>query len=443
MPSQSAMTYAVLSSPAAVGSRVRVAAGECSRLVELLSLVPDPRQPRGVRHTVAGLLAVAAAAVLSGARSVLAVGEWAGEAPQAVLAALGARFCVRRGRYASAHVDTFRRVLEQVNAAAVDAAIGLFLAERAGAGGLFAGKPSTGTDAAGGAHQQPESQPGEPASGQPAAPAGQQRDQRPVVGVLAVDGKQARGARQPDGKAVHLLSAMLHEQRAVVAQRDVAHKTNEITQVRPLLEPLDLSGWVVTVDAMHVQKDTARYLVEDKQAAYVFTAVKDNQPNLFAALDELAWKQAPVAHQCWHRGHGRLEERTIQVLPAPPGGFPHAAQAFLIERYVYDPHNTQRLVSAASSLGITSLPARLAGPAQLATYVRGHWGIESLHWIRDVTFDEDRHQLRTGSAPQILAGLRNLAIGALRTAGRTKIAAGLRWVSRNPLRVLDILNQPT
>jgi len=71
------------------------------------------------------------------------------------------------------------------------------------------------------------------------------------------------------------------------------------------------------------------------------------------------------------------------------------------------------------------------------------WGIESPHWIRDVTFDEDQHQLREGAAPQVLAGLRNLAIGALRTAGHTKIAAGLRWISRNPIRVLNILADAT
>jgi hypothetical protein len=115
--------------------------------------------------------------------------------------------------------------------------------------------------------------------------------------------------------------------------------------------------------------------------------------------------------------------------------------AILIERYVYDP-NDGTLVSAAAALGITCLSAQQADPRRLATFVRDHWGIESLHWIRDVTFDEDHHQLRQGSAPQVLAGLRNLAIGALRTSGRNKIASSLRWISRNPLRVLNVLGQP-
>jgi hypothetical protein len=140
------------------------------------------------------------------------------------------------------------------------------------------------------------------------------------------------------------------------------------------------------------------------------------------------------------RGHGRDERRTIQVLPAPEGIFPYARQVFLVERYVHDLNGTPK--SAVAALGLTCLSAAQAGPERLATLIRGHWGIESLHWLRDVTFDEDRSQLRKGSAPQVLAGLRNLAVGAFHTAGRTKIASSLRWVSRDPTRALNILGQP-
>jgi predicted transposase YbfD/YdcC len=255
-----------------------------------------------------------------------------------------------------------------------------------------------------------------------------------------VECKAVHGAIQPDGRAVHLLAAMAHEVPAVLAQRDVAHKTNEITQVKPLLDPLELTGWAVTLDALHAQRDTARYLVDDKGAAYVFTAIKDNQPTLFAHLDALPWATVPIGHTSHDRGHGRQEKRTIQVLPTPDGIFPYARQAFLIERYVYDLTGT--LTSAIAALGITAFTAEQAGPERLATLVRGHWGIEALHHIRDVTYDEDRSQLRKGSTPQVLAGLRNLAIGALRTADRTNIASSLRWISRNPTRALTILGQP-
>ncbi|MDQ3764244.1 MAG: ISAs1 family transposase [Actinomycetota bacterium] len=138
-----------------------------------------------------------------------------------------------------------------------------------------------------------------------------------------MDGKAVRGAIQPDRRAVHLLAAMPQRFPAVLAQRDVAHRTNEITQVKPLLDPLDLTGWAVTLDALHGQRETARYLVEDKGAAYVFTAIKDNQPTLFAQLDALPWTTVPIGHTMHDRGHRRQEMRTIQVLPGPPkGSFP-------------------------------------------------------------------------------------------------------------------------
>jgi predicted transposase YbfD/YdcC len=434
MPAQSA-TFAVLSCTAATASDLHVDAADCSRLLEVLSLVPDPRKRRGVRHSLVAVLAIAAAAVLAGARSVLAIGEWAAEAPQVVLAALGARYNPITGRFRAPHVDTFRRVLRPVDADAVDAAIGLFLAERVGIGTSDSPPGEAGGSAQDG-HDHPECHDNDGQPGRQHTP----KQDTPATRGLSVDGKTVRGAIQPDGRAVHLLAAMAHELPAVLAQRDVAHKTNEITQLKPLLDPLELTGWAVTLDALHAQRETARYLVEDKGAAYVFTAIKDNQPTLFAQLNALPWTTAPIGHTSHDRGHGREERRTIQVLPAPEGIFPYAQQAFLVERYVHDLGSA--LTSAVAALGITALSAAHAGPERLATLVRGHWGIEALHHIRDVTYDEDRSQLRTGSAPQILAGLRNLAIGALRTTGRTNIASSLRWISRNPTRVLSILGQP-
>jgi predicted transposase YbfD/YdcC len=432
MPAQSA-TLAVLSCSAAAADDLHVDAAGCGRLLELLSLVPDPRKRRGVRHSLAAVLAIAAAAVLAGSRSVRAIGEWAAEAPQVVLAALGARYSPAAGRFRAAHIDTIRRVLRLVDAGAVDRVVGVFLAERTGIGAMGSPPGEAGSAAPDG--------PGDPGPHDHHAQPPRPEEDTPLTRGLSVDGKAVRGAIQPDGRAVHLLAAMAHEVPAVLAQRDVAHKTNEITQVKPLLDPLELTGWAVTLDALHAQRETARYLVEDKGAAYVFTAIKDNQPTLFAQLDALPWTSVPIGHTSHNRGHGREEKRTIQVLPAPEGIFPYAQQAFLIERYVHDLGGT--LTSAIAALGITALSADQAGPERLANLVQGHWGIEALHHIRDVTYDEDRSQLRTGSAPQVLASLRNLAIGALRTTGRTNIASSLRWISRNPTRVLSTLGQPT
>jgi len=403
--------FAVLSSAAATSCELQVDPADCGRLLELLALVPDPRKRRGIRHSVAAVIAIAAAAVLAGSTSVLAIGEWAAEAPHVVLGALGSRRSPRTGRFTAPHGDTFCRVLRDVDANALDTMIGAFLAERVGLGSPPApddGRPDHRT-----------ADPSQDRSGHRDNP----RDE-PIVGALSVDGKAVRGARREDGRAVHLLAATVHGVPTVLAQRDVAHKTNEITQVKPLLAPLNLTGWAVTLDALHCQRETARYLVEDKNAAYVFTAAKDNQPKLVAALDALPWTTVPITHTTHDRGHGRDERRTIQVMPAPEGIFPYAKQVFLVERYVADLAGTPK--SAVAALGLTCLSAAQAGPERLATLVRGHWGIEALHWIRDVTFDEDRSQLRNGSAPQILAGLRNLAVGVLHASGRTKITSSLR-----------------
>ncbi len=193
-------------------------------------------------------------------------------------------------------------------------------------------------------------------------------------------------------------------------------------------------------DALHVQQETARYLVEDKKADYLFTAVKDNQPGLFAALDALDWENTPVTHVADDRGHGRDETRTLQLLPAPEGMFPYAAQAFLIERTVRDPRDGQ-LRSAVAALGITSRSlARGGTPEVIATAARGHWDIEALHHVRDVTMREDAQHLRSGTAPQVMAAVRSTAVAALRLAGFTATATGRRWPARNPAGPLAVLN---
>ena len=118
--------------------------------------------------------------------------------------------------------------------------------------------------------------------------------------------------------------------------------------------------------------------------------------------------------------------------------FPYLRQAFLVTRQVWDLDGTRRSLEYA--YGITSLTPKRADPQRIGHHVRGHWGIENrLHWVRDVTYDEDRSQLRTAAAPRVLASLRNLAISALRTAGATNIARALRHTARDPPRALAVL----
>jgi Transposase DDE domain len=131
--------------------------------------------------------------------------------------------------------------------------------------------------------------------------------------------------------------------------------------------------------------------------------------------------------------------RYTRVAPAPENlDFPYAAQVVVVEREVAD--LADRMTSTETSYYVTSLTAAKAPTERAAAVVRGHWGIENgLHWVRDVTWDEDRSQVRTAAAPRALASLRNLAIGALRHAGETNIASGLRWVARDSRRALALL----
>jgi predicted transposase YbfD/YdcC len=183
----------------------------------------------------------------------------------------------------------------------------------------------------------------------------------------------------------------------------VGDKTNEITCFQPLLDTVDLTGVVVTADAMHTQRAHASYLVEQRGADYVLI-VKANQPHLYAQLDSLEWDTVPL-HTSINTGHGRSERRTIQVRPAPEDiDFPHVAQVFLIERYVTDIKSGKN--SAIAVLGITSRGATRIDASQIAIYAREHWSIENkLHYVRDVTYGEDGSQTRTRNGPRVMASL--------------------------------------
>jgi len=203
-------------------------------LIERLHTVVDPRKPRGVRHPVVTVVAIAACAALSGARGFSAIAEWAQDLSRETLRRLGS------WRWTPPSEPTFRRVLQKLDADALDAKLGPWLLEQ-----------------------------------------GQLKGQ-----AVSVDGKTLRRAHDVGTQPPHLFSAILHQEKIVVAQLEVGEKTNEIPELPRLLEPLPLEGIVVTADAMHTQENTARYIVEEKKADYVFT-VKDNQPTLKQDIADL------------------------------------------------------------------------------------------------------------------------------------------------------------
>ena len=189
-----------------------------------------------------------------------------------------------------------------------------------------------------------------------------------------------------------------------LGQTGVDHTPGEIARFRPLLERLDLTSTVVTADALHTQREHAEWLVTVKQAAYVLV-VKANQPTLHQQLKALPWREVPVADHTRDHGHARVELRRLQVTTVAGLDFPHATQAIRSTRRVRSLHS--RRWRTVVVYAVTSLTAAQAHPARLADWIRGHWGIEALHRIRDTTFAEDACQVRTGTAPQAMASLRN------------------------------------
>ncbi len=202
-------------------------------LINVLKALPDPRHKRGIRHRNLSLIALAVCAVVCGCRSYAAIAQWASQCSQKMLERLWCR--KQDGRYLPPSEPTLRRQLQRIDANAVDAAISSWVCRLS---------------------------PG---------------------GAIGIDGKTVRGACHPDGTRVHLLSAFLHQEGLTIAQREVPSKTNEIPEAKPLLDALDMEGKVVTADALHTQKELARFLVEEKHADYCFS-VKDNQPTLKDAI---------------------------------------------------------------------------------------------------------------------------------------------------------------
>jgi predicted transposase YbfD/YdcC len=338
--------------------------------------------------------------VLAGARSIAAIAEWAADAPQPVRAALGARRDAP-GHFAVPAEATIRRTLSRLDVDALAAAVGGWLADR-------------------------DRGPG---------PAGAGRRR-----AVAVDGKTLRGAHPPDGngRPVHLLAAMDHTSRAVLAQHQVGGAPEEVPEFALLLAPLDLADVVVTADALQTHPGAAEFLVTSKQAHYLFV-VKANQPTLLDRCQRLPWHLVPELDRTRDRGHGRIEIRTLKAVSVHHFGFPHAAQVLQVTRKTRDLRHHPRRFTTVTVYAITSLTHAQAGPARLADLIRGHWAIEALHHVRDTTFAEDASQVRTGATPNVMATLRNLVIGVLSRAGPVNVAAALRRHARNPRRPLATL----
>ena len=236
---------------------------------------------------------------------------------------------------------------------------------------------------------------------------------------------------------------MLHQDKVIIAQHRIPEDTNEITQVRQLLDPADLDRAVVTGDAAHAQRDTAEYIagstVDGNRGSDYLLFVKGNQPSLQRAIYDAVQQDCPREpdHAELDYSHGRIIRRSIWVTSAGDLDFPHATQVMRIRRDGYD--ITGAPVSKEIVHAVTSLDAQRAGPADLAQIARGQWGIESVHWLRDTRYREDADSGYTGNGPQVMAKCRNIAISLLHLAGVTEITRALQAIGRDRTRMLSYL----
>jgi predicted transposase YbfD/YdcC len=378
---------------------IKNGAGKVPGLLAVLALVPDPRRPRGRRYPLVFVLAVAAACTLAGAKTFRELGDQAADLPQNVLRDLGGRTHPLRRKIIAPSETRIRTLLHLTDTEILDDILGGWLRDLADAGKLDG-----------------------------------------LLTAIAIDGKWLRGVL--DGQ-VKLFAAMLHEEKAIIAQHRIPDDTTETTQVRELLEHVDLAGTVVTADAVNAQRDTADYIAgpaEDggRSAAY-FLFVKGNQPKLQRAIFGAVQRDCPrnPDYTELDESHGRIIRRSIWVAGAENIDFPHVRQVARIRRDGYDASGAQ--VSKEIVHAVTSLDENQAGAADLAKLARGQWGIESVHWLRDTAYAEDSNTGYAGNGPQAMATLRNLAISLLYLSGVTEITRTLQAITRDRNRLLDYL----
>ena len=365
-------------------------------LIEVFSDIPDVRKARGKRHPLPAILALSGCAMLCGSRSYSSIADWGRNYGSAIAHALGFT-------HNTPCAATLHTIFGRLDCEGFEATLGVW------ADSVVAHTPTT-----------------------PAAP----------EVAMAVDGKTLRGSKKQGAPGTHLLSVLAHRLGLTLTQQAVAAKTNEITEVETVLRQIVWTGRVVTMDALLTQRQVAQTIV-DAGGDYVMI-VKENQPQLKADI-ELVFTLPPAGDRqesvrTVDVGHGRIETRNLTTSAARVGysAWPGLAQVFEVGRHVITKKTGTERVEVV--YGVTSLSPERATPGRVLELVRGHWAIENKsHWVRDVTFDEDRSQVRGGTIPQVMAALRNTAIGLLRWAGHTNIAAACRRLAAQPALALALI----
>ncbi|EJB5284574.1 ISAs1 family transposase [Vibrio vulnificus] len=240
--------------------------------------------------------------------------------------------------------------------------------------------------------------------------------------VVAIDGKTLRGSynREDRSSTIHMISAYASSNKLVLGQLKTEQKSNEITAIPDLIKMLDIKGALVTIDAMACQTNIAKAIVE--QGGDYLLAVKSNQGKLRQALEKAFSSQRAnvVDTISLEQGHGRIESRQCYVFASTKldGDFSRwkgLKSIVMVENFRFEKGKSVELEYRyyISSKGLSAEQAALA--------VRDHWGIESMHWVLDVTMNEDACQIYKGHGAENLSCLRHMSLNMLR-AEPTKLS---------------------
>lgn len=371
-------------------------ASQSLALVDVLAQIPDFRQSSGKRYGLVSILSLSVAAMLCGYKSYSAIAHWGRNYGQQLAEALG----FKDGKTPCA--ATFYNIFSCLDTQDLEQHLGSW-AESVQA------------------HSRSEDE----------------------CEAVSVDGKSLRGSRKLGAPAAHLLSALGHRLGLTLFQVGVSDKTNEIGAMPELLAGLILKDKLITMDALLTQREIAEAIVSEG-GDYVMM-VKANQPSLLAQVEGAIagvafYRQAPQEAESLDCQHGRIEHRKIITTSALAdcSVWPGLEQVFEIERRVIQHKSEQE--SYEQVYGITSLSRNRASAEELMEIVRQHWCIENKsHWVRDVIYEEDRSQVRKGSVPQVMAALRNTAIGLMRCRGESNIAGACRRFAAQPWAALALI----
>jgi predicted transposase YbfD/YdcC len=372
---------------------------DISSLLGMLASVTDPRSPQGIQHILEFVLAVCVVAMLAGAKNYREIAGHAADIPQPLLRKLGAEWSWFRLHYKYPSESTIRNVLTRIDAAELDLITGAWLFARA-------------------------------------------RKNSKTEWEIALDGKVMRGAWADENDKVTLFSAMLHREAVTIAQVRVPDGTNEITQADAILDTVEIPAGesaLVTLDAAHTQRETAETIGGKPGWDYLMT-VKGNQPSL---QREVFDKILPLLRETPHdvteeHDRGRIKRRSCWITSAEGIDFPHARQAAIIRREIFEISGDR--ISKEHALILTSRKTEKMTAADVNRHIRGHWGIENKsHYIRDTVYREDNSQAWAAEGPHALASLRNLTLGLFRLKNANSIKETTEWICRDRMRALQFM----